>query len=71
MVDVLRVPKGAFGYVPTPALVGPLEFNLSRANYLSMGGHMDQIVTLEKTLQRGGEHPTSAELRSWPQKGGI
>ena len=28
MVDVSRVPAGAFGYVPTPALVAPIEFTL-------------------------------------------
>ena len=28
MVDVTLVPPGAFGYVPTPALVAPLEFTL-------------------------------------------
>jgi hypothetical protein len=28
MVDVTRVPENAFGYVPTPALVAPIEFTL-------------------------------------------
>ncbi|MBC7476616.1 MAG: 6-hydroxynicotinate reductase [Pseudorhodobacter sp.] len=66
MVDVLRLPKGAFGYVPTPALVAPLEFTLSQADYLAMGGHADQIRSLETVLQDGGEYPTSAHLQSWP-----
>jgi hypothetical protein len=43
MVDVTRVPRGAFGAVPTPALVAPIEFTLSRADYAAMGGHMDAI----------------------------
>ena len=30
MVDVTRLPKNAFGYVPTPAIVAPLEFTLPR-----------------------------------------
>ena len=29
MVDVMRVPEDAFGYVPTPALVAPIEFTLA------------------------------------------
>lgn len=66
MVDVLRLPKGAFGYVPTPALVAPLEFTLSQADYLAMGGHADQIRSLGAVLQDGGEYPTSAHLQSWP-----
>ncbi len=28
MVDVTRMPDNAFGYVPTPALVAPIEFTL-------------------------------------------
>jgi hypothetical protein len=36
MVDVTRLPPGAFGYVPTPALVAPLEFTLPRAEYIAM-----------------------------------
>ena len=31
MVDVTRMPENAFGYVPTPALVAPIEFTLKRA----------------------------------------
>ena len=30
MVDVTRMPKGSFGYVPTPAIVAPIEFTLPR-----------------------------------------
>lgn len=63
MVDVLAVPKGGFGSVPTPALVAPLEFTLTRADYLAMGGHAAQIRTLDQVLQTGGEYPTEAELR--------
>ena len=33
MADVLRMPDDAFGYVPTPALVAPIEFTLPRALY--------------------------------------
>ena len=50
MVDVTRLPKGAFGYVPTPALVAPLEFTLPRADYLGMGGHEESIRTLDELM---------------------
>jgi hypothetical protein len=43
MVDVTRVPENAFGYVPTPALVAPIEFTLRLADYAALGGHMDQV----------------------------
>jgi hypothetical protein len=47
MVDVLAMPDKAFGYVPTPALVAPIEFTLPRADYAALGGHMDRIRPLE------------------------
>jgi hypothetical protein len=46
MVDVTRVPAGAFGYVPTPALVAPIEFTLRLADYAALGGHMDHVRPL-------------------------
>ncbi len=67
MVDVTRLPKGAFGYVPTPALVAPLEFTLPRAAYVAMGGHEDSIKTLEAVMAEGGEYPTEARLERWPK----
>ena len=33
MVDVTRLPANAFGYVPTPALVAPIEFTMRREDY--------------------------------------
>ncbi|MES2815599.1 MAG: 6-hydroxynicotinate reductase, partial [Pseudomonadota bacterium] len=66
MVNVTRLPKGAFGYVPTPALVAPLEFTLPRSDYLAMGGHEDSIRTLDQSVAEGGEYPTSARVQPWP-----
>lgn len=43
MVDVLDMPAGSFGYVPTPALVAPIEFSLRVSDYRSLGGHIDEI----------------------------
>src|SRR5690606_29540600 len=56
MVDVMRVPDNAFGYVPTPALVAPIEFTLRRDDYIALGGHADHIRSLEDVLERGGEY---------------
>ena len=52
MADVTRMPENSFGYVPTPALVAPIEFTLSRDDYVALGGHSDHIVTLEEVLRR-------------------
>ena len=43
MVDVLDMPTASFGYVPTPALVAPIEFTLRVSDYKALGGHMDEI----------------------------
>ena len=56
MVDVMRVPEGAFGYVPTPALVAPIEFTLRRDDYVRLGGYEAEIRTVEDVLAKGGEY---------------
>jgi hypothetical protein len=43
MVDVTLLPQNAFGYVPTPALVAPIEFTLRLDDYAKLGGHMDHV----------------------------
>jgi len=56
MVDVTRLPDNAFGYVPTPALVAPIEFTLRRDDYERLGGHVGEIRTVDDVLARGGEY---------------
>ncbi len=51
MVDVTLLPAGAFGAVPTPALVAPIEFTLPRALYAAIGGHMARIRPLAEVLE--------------------
>ena len=50
MADVLDMPSNAFGYVPTPALVAPIEFTLARADYAALGGHMERIVDVADVM---------------------
>ncbi len=51
MVDVERMPAASFGWVPTPAIVAPLEFTMRLDDYRRLGGHMDQIRPVELALQ--------------------
>jgi hypothetical protein len=51
MVDVTRMPERSFGFVPTPALVAPIEFTLRRDDYVDIGGHVDRIVPLAEVLR--------------------
>jgi len=69
MVDVTRLPAGAFGHVPTPALVAPVEFTMTRADYLALGGHGGAIRSLPAIMAEGGEYPTAARLAPWPEGG--
>jgi hypothetical protein len=50
MVDVARMPDHAFGYVPTPAIVAPIEFTLSRGSYAELGGHTQAITPLGRIV---------------------
>jgi hypothetical protein len=52
MVDVARMPDRSFGTVPTPAIVAPIEFNMSLADYQALGGHMDSVQALTDVLAR-------------------
>src|SRR5512145_918917 len=51
MVDVERMPANAFGYVPTPAIVAPIEFTMRLSDYAALGGHMDRVRTLDEVLR--------------------
>ena len=48
-----EMPAGAFGYVPTPALVAPIEFTMKLSDYAALGGHMDYVKPLSEV--QGGD----------------
>ena len=50
MVDVAKMPEKSFGYVPTPALVAPIEFTLRADDYAALGGYVSRAVSLEDVL---------------------
>jgi hypothetical protein len=45
------MPDKSFGYVPTPALVAPIEFTLRASDYAALGGYGSRAVTLEDVLR--------------------
>jgi hypothetical protein len=61
MVDVTEMPAGAFGYVPTPALVAPIEFTLKLSDYAALGGHMNHVRPLASLKENG-------DMRSLPRQ---
>ena len=67
MVDVIRMPERAFGYVPTPALVAPIEFTLKLTDYAALGGYMDHVRPLESILHGEARRHLSANPDNpWP-----
>jgi len=72
MVDVTRMPENSFGYVPTPALVAPIEFSLTRSDYAALGGHVEAIVGLDMVPGSGGKLRVDAwnDANPWPVDSG-
>jgi hypothetical protein len=67
MVDVNEMPDNSFGYVPTPALVAPIEFTVPREDYIELGGYGDRIKPLEEVLKsREARSVPWQEDHAWP-----
>jgi hypothetical protein len=67
MVDVSRMPENGFGYVPTPALVAPIEFTLKLADYATLGGYMDHVRSLDSLMSdERRRHLSARENNPWP-----
>jgi len=68
MVDVGRMPENAFGYVPTPALVAPIEFTMKLADYAALGGYMDHVRPLASINrdEDGRKHLAASAKNPWP-----
>jgi hypothetical protein len=61
MVDVTLLPDNAFGYVPTPAIVAPIEFTMRLEDYAALGGHVDHVRPLSDILAQREKRSTEIE----------
>lgn len=50
LVDVIRMPDNSFGWVPTPAIVAPVEFTMRLDNYVALGGHVNHVRSIQDVL---------------------
>ncbi len=67
MVDVERMPDNSFGYVPTPAIVSPIEFTVTLADYAAMGGHMASVRSVTDVLEKERHRLLAWDrLNPWP-----
>lgn len=48
MLDVMEMPTDSFGYVPTPALVAPIEFSMRLRDYERLGGYMNEVQPVDQ-----------------------
>jgi len=63
MVDVMRMPDHSFGTVPTPAIIAPIEFSMRLDDYAAMGGHVQEVRSLQEVLRTGAWHNEGAPTR--------
>ena len=75
MADVLDMPAGSFGYVPTPALVAPIEFTMRVDDYGALGGYVNEVKHLNdleldsarKVTLDGQPSPMDRAHYRWPK----
>jgi ferredoxin len=51
VVDVEHVPLGFYHWVPTPAVVAPMEYTMKLDDYIAIGGHAEHIRPLNKVME--------------------
>jgi hypothetical protein len=69
MADVTKMPTNSFGYVPTPAIVAPIEFTMRLDDYRALGGHMDAVIPVERAVEQAERRIASTEDSVWPMDG--
>jgi len=66
MADVTQMPSNAFGYVPTPALVAPIEFTMRLDDYRTLGGHMEAVIPIAEALEQAERRVGAIAGSAWP-----
>jgi len=66
MADVMQMPVNAFGYVPTPALVAPIEFTLRLDDYARLGGHIERVRSMDEVAAEVERSVSGPDDHLWP-----
>ena len=71
LVDVNQMPDNSFGWVPTPALVAPIEFTVRRDLYERIGGYSDKVKNIHDVISELGNIRSVPwrENHPWPPEG--
>jgi 6-hydroxynicotinate reductase len=51
VVDVEHVQSGFYHWVPTPAVVAPMEYTMTLEDYIAIGGHAESIRPLSDVIE--------------------
>jgi len=51
VVDVEQVKSPFFYWVPTPAVVAPIEYTMKKEDYIAIGGHAHAIRPLDEVIE--------------------
>jgi hypothetical protein len=51
IVDVEQVKSASFYWVPTPAVVAPIEYTITLEDFIAIGGHEDTIRPLSEVIE--------------------
>jgi len=61
VVDVEQVKSRSFYWVPTPAVVIPIEYTIMLEDYIAIGGHIDAIRPLDEVMEEFKEWKTGKD----------
>jgi len=53
LADVEKMCEKPFTYTPSPAIVAPIEYTITKEKYEKIGGHMDAIQTIDEVKEEG------------------
>jgi len=66
IADVMQMPVNSFGYVPTPALVAPIEFTLRLSDYEKLGGYAGDVKSITEIASQGERRGVRDDKLTWP-----
>ncbi len=64
-VNVEEVLPGSFSWVPSPAVVAPIEYTMTLQDYLAIGGHQECIRPLREVLEENRRRPFEVSKEGW------
>lgn len=71
VVNVEQVKSSSFYWVPTPAVVIPMEYTMILKDYIAIGGHLEEIRPLSEVIAEMEDRKTAAQSSVREHQGSI